>query len=240
MRIVISHLFPNCYRSPSHLFPKHYRSRPYIKFISEVQVQYFYFRSSTEVHHIYFQSTTEVHYIYFRSTTEAGPISNSFPKCKYNTFISEVVQKYIRFISEALEKYIRFFSEVKQKYNTFISEVVKSITFISEALQKFIRFFQSTTEVQHFYFRSSTGVNRIYSEVGRKQKFIAVSNFRKTTEATIKSSRATSRVKWLNGEKTNVSRSISVLVLRVPKWLEFPSVSYIAPCSWLHASEQLP
>jgi hypothetical protein len=31
----------------------------------------------------------------------------------------------------------------------------------------------------------------------------------------IKSSRATSRVKWLNGEKPNVSRTISVLVLRV-------------------------
>jgi hypothetical protein len=43
----------------------------------------------------------------------------------------------------------------------------------------------------------------------------------------IKSSWATSRVKWLNGEKTNVSRTISVLVLRVLKWLEFPSVSYI-------------
>jgi hypothetical protein len=34
----------------------------------------------------------------------------------------------------------------------------------------------------------------------------------------IKSSRATSLVKWLNGEKTNVSRIISVLVLRVLNW----------------------
>jgi hypothetical protein len=31
----------------------------------------------------------------------------------------------------------------------------------------------------------------------------------------------------LNGEKTNVSRTISVLVLRILKWLEFPFVSYI-------------
>jgi hypothetical protein len=36
----------------------------------------------------------------------------------------------------------------------------------------------------------------------------------------IKSSRAASRVKWLSGEKTNVSRTISVLVLRVLKYLE--------------------
>jgi hypothetical protein len=43
----------------------------------------------------------------------------------------------------------------------------------------------------------------------------------------IKFSRATSRVKWLNGGKNNVSRTISVLDLRVLKWLEFPSVSYI-------------
>jgi hypothetical protein len=43
----------------------------------------------------------------------------------------------------------------------------------------------------------------------------------------IKSSQATSRVKWLNGEKTNISRTISALVLRVLKWLEFPSVSHI-------------
>jgi hypothetical protein len=34
----------------------------------------------------------------------------------------------------------------------------------------------------------------------------------------IKYSRATSRVKWLNGEKTNVSRTISVLVLRALKY----------------------
>jgi hypothetical protein len=56
----------------------------------------------------------------------------------------------------------------------------------------------------------------------------------------IKFSRATSRVKWLNDEKTNVSRTISILVLRVLKWLESPSVLYIparAPCSWLHASQ---
>jgi hypothetical protein len=31
----------------------------------------------------------------------------------------------------------------------------------------------------------------------------------------MKNSRATSRVKWLNGEETNVSRTISVLVFRV-------------------------
>jgi hypothetical protein len=33
----------------------------------------------------------------------------------------------------------------------------------------------------------------------------------------IKSAWATSHVKWLNGEKTNISRTISVLVLRVLK-----------------------
>jgi hypothetical protein len=38
----------------------------------------------------------------------------------------------------------------------------------------------------------------------------------------IKFYRATSRVKWLNGEKSKVSGTISVLVFRVPKWLEFP------------------
>jgi hypothetical protein len=43
----------------------------------------------------------------------------------------------------------------------------------------------------------------------------------------IKCFRATSCVKWLNGEKTSVSRTISVLVLRVLKWFQFPSVSYI-------------
>jgi hypothetical protein len=37
-------------------------------------------------------------------------------------------------------------------------------------------------------------------------------------ERLIKSSWATSCVKWLNGEKTNVSRTISVLVLRVLKY----------------------
>jgi hypothetical protein len=31
----------------------------------------------------------------------------------------------------------------------------------------------------------------------------------------------------LNGRKTSVLRTISILVLRVLKWLEFPSVSYI-------------
>jgi hypothetical protein len=35
----------------------------------------------------------------------------------------------------------------------------------------------------------------------------------------IKFSRATICIKWLIGEKTNVSRTISVLVLRVLKWL---------------------
>jgi hypothetical protein len=38
--------------------------------------------------------------------------------------------------------------------------------------------------------------------------------------AIIKSSRAISHVKWLNGEKTNISRIISVLVLRVLKYTE--------------------
>jgi hypothetical protein len=42
----------------------------------------------------------------------------------------------------------------------------------------------------------------------------------------IKSSRATSRVKWLKHEETNVSRSIAVLVLRVLKWLKLPTVSW--------------
>jgi hypothetical protein len=36
-----------------------------------------------------------------------------------------------------------------------------------------------------------------------------------------------SLVKWLKGKKTNVSRTISVIVLSVLKWLEFPSMSYI-------------
>jgi hypothetical protein len=35
----------------------------------------------------------------------------------------------------------------------------------------------------------------------------------------MKLSRAISRVKWLSGEKTNVSKTISVLVLRVLVWL---------------------
>jgi hypothetical protein len=35
----------------------------------------------------------------------------------------------------------------------------------------------------------------------------------------MKFSRAISRVKWLSGEKTNVSKTISVLVLRVLVWL---------------------
>jgi hypothetical protein len=38
---------------------------------------------------------------------------------------------------------------------------------------------------------------------------------KKQYEIIIKSSRATSRVKWLKHEETTVSRSISVLVLRV-------------------------
>jgi hypothetical protein len=38
---------------------------------------------------------------------------------------------------------------------------------------------------------------------------------------------------WLNGEEISVSRAISVLVLRVMKWMEFPSVSYIyLPDGW--------
>jgi hypothetical protein len=36
----------------------------------------------------------------------------------------------------------------------------------------------------------------------------------------IKYSRATSRVKWLSDEKTNVPRTISVLVFRVLMYLE--------------------
>jgi hypothetical protein len=40
-----------------------------------------------------------------------------------------------------------------------------------------------------------------------------------TSKIKITFSRATIRVKWLNGGKNNVSRTISVLVLRVPKYL---------------------
>jgi hypothetical protein len=45
----------------------------------------------------------------------------------------------------------------------------------------------------------------------------------------IKSSRATSRVKWLNGEKNNVSRTIFVLVLvlKVLKWLVFSPFNHL-------------
>jgi len=39
----------------------------------------------------------------------------------------------------------------------------------------------------------------------------------------MKFSQAISRVKWLNGEKTNVSKFISVLVLRVPIWVSSQS-----------------
>jgi hypothetical protein len=35
----------------------------------------------------------------------------------------------------------------------------------------------------------------------------------------MKFSRAISRVKWLRGEKTNVSKTISVLIFRVLVWL---------------------
>jgi hypothetical protein len=43
----------------------------------------------------------------------------------------------------------------------------------------------------------------------------------------IKFSQATSRVRWLKGKKTNISRTISILILRVLMWLEFQPVSYI-------------
>jgi hypothetical protein len=39
----------------------------------------------------------------------------------------------------------------------------------------------------------------------------------------MKFSRAISRVKWLSGEKTNVSKTISVLVLRVLVWFSHHS-----------------
>jgi len=48
----------------------------------------------------------------------------------------------------------------------------------------------------------------------------------------MKFSRAISRVKWLSGEKNNVSKSVSVLVLRVLVWLwlgrNFLSILYLA------------
>jgi hypothetical protein len=43
----------------------------------------------------------------------------------------------------------------------------------------------------------------------------------------MKNSQATSHVNWLNGEKTNVSRTISLLVFRVLMYLENQSVSDI-------------
>jgi hypothetical protein len=43
----------------------------------------------------------------------------------------------------------------------------------------------------------------------------------------IKYSLATSGVNWLSGEKTNVSRTISVLAFRVMMYLENQSVSHI-------------
>jgi hypothetical protein len=54
----------------------------------------------------------------------------------------------------------------------------------------------------------------------------------------MKFSRAVSRLKWLNGEKNNVYKTISVLVLRVliRMWLETESVLFIpvhSPCSRL-------
>jgi hypothetical protein len=48
-------------------------------------------------------------------------------------------------------------------------------------------------------------------------------------------SRAISRVKWLSGEKTNVSKIISVLVIRVLVWLYYSSNScsfFPLPC-WI-------
>jgi hypothetical protein len=42
-----------------------------------------------------------------------------------------------------------------------------------------------------------------------------------------KISQATSRVNWLKDKNTNVSRTISVLILRVPMCLVIQSVSYI-------------
>jgi len=44
-------------------------------------------------------------------------------------------------------------------------------------------------------------------------------------------SRAISRVKWLSGEK-NVSKTISVLVLRVLVWLSLGVRSHLLPLTW--------
>jgi len=44
---------------------------------------------------------------------------------------------------------------------------------------------------------------------------------------TVKFFRVIRRVYWLTGEQTNVSRTISVLILRVVTWLGIQSVVYI-------------
>jgi hypothetical protein len=60
---------------------------------------------------------------------------------------------------------------------------------------------------------------------------IQVSKISTRNSDIIKSSQTTSRAKWLNREKkTNVSRTISILVLRVLKWLEFPSPARVRSC----------
>jgi hypothetical protein len=48
---------------------------------------------------------------------------------------------------------------------------------------------------------------------------VILKNMWKEKKTIIKFSRATSRVRWLKGKKTNVSRTISVLVLGVLMWL---------------------
>jgi hypothetical protein len=45
----------------------------------------------------------------------------------------------------------------------------------------------------------------------------------------MKFSRAVSRVKWLNGVKINVSKTISVLVLRVLMWIRLSYLSGLFP-----------
>jgi hypothetical protein len=50
----------------------------------------------------------------------------------------------------------------------------------------------------------------------------------------IKCSRATGRANWLKGEKSNVSRTVSVLVFRVLMCLENQSVDRILPNSQLN------
>jgi hypothetical protein len=80
--------------------------------------------------------------------------------------------------------------------------------------------------------RKKTALIATTSRPSRMKQATLRPKFSKGYHDIIKSSRATSRIKWLNYEKTNVSRTFSVLVLRVLKWLEFPSVSYSYLISW--------